>query len=332
MKLAQIDTNKSIEWLIENGSMPVKYVTYKNILKKDEKSQFMRNLWLEVNKSKEVQNIFSKQKADGSWCIGGSTRGYGYDPSEPKYVTTAWILPLLAEMGFTVKDTRIKKACDYILNSWLFKTPFFDKQSSKIDFTDKLGFSQCRFNWYLMALSSVGCANHKLVQKGFSVPLNRQRDDGGWVMPGHIEERNGRSCPWSSYGSMMAMYYAKNKSYRKPLENALGYLVGHLASKDEKKIQTLYFRGHNIVRELKVLSELNIGLDSKPIKAILNWLIAMYDKNEGTFIYSGKPASKWYSKSDGASPIVAKYNFKQIAEKDWFTYHMTTIVVNMRKH
>jgi len=34
----------------------------------------------------------------------------------PKYVTAIWVLPLLGDMGFTVADKRIRKACEYIIS------------------------------------------------------------------------------------------------------------------------------------------------------------------------------------------------------------------------
>jgi hypothetical protein len=34
----------------------------------------------------------------------------------PKYVTTAWILPILGDMGFDIQDERVKRACEYALS------------------------------------------------------------------------------------------------------------------------------------------------------------------------------------------------------------------------
>lgn len=121
--LKQEEIKETIEWLTQNASLPVQYLVNKNLIKRNEKSNFMQELWQKVNNDKQVKEIFSKQKPDGSWCDGGSWAlkpSYipkdGYSPFTPKYVTTIWILSILGDMGFTVKDKRIKKASDYVLS------------------------------------------------------------------------------------------------------------------------------------------------------------------------------------------------------------------------
>jgi hypothetical protein len=86
----------------------------------------MTNLWSDVQTCRDAEEIFSKQREDGSWCSGGSwalkppylqkSKTGGYDPESPKYVTAIWVLPLLGDMGFTADDQRIRKACEYILS------------------------------------------------------------------------------------------------------------------------------------------------------------------------------------------------------------------------
>jgi hypothetical protein len=320
---------KSIDWLLANASLPVQYLVRKNILFQNPGSPGMKALWSEVNRCDEVRRLFDLQKKDGSWCIGGP--GRRYDPSEPKYKTTVWILPVLAEMGFTVRDPRIRKACNYILKSWVFKTPFFKNPISPASsLSGNPGFSQCRFNWYLIALASVGLADEPAVKKGFSLLLKRQRENGGWVMPGHIERRNGRSCPWSSYGSTMALYYSRNKAYKNALLKGLGFLISHLSGRKDSDIRKPYFRGHNLIRELLVISEFRQRLKAKPVKSLLTWLTSMYNKQDGSYSYSGKPASKWSAAVDGTSAQVAKYHLRHVVEKDWLTYHMTRILLNLQ--
>ena len=66
----QIKTN--IDWLLTNGSAPIKYLTHKHILATSHSSKAMRSLWCEVDNSPCVQEIFGKQEKDGSWHAGGS--------------------------------------------------------------------------------------------------------------------------------------------------------------------------------------------------------------------------------------------------------------------
>ncbi|MCK4235266.1 hypothetical protein KAX75_12620 [candidate division WOR-3 bacterium] len=66
----QIENN--INWLLSHSSSPVIYLTQKYLLKRDSRSKEMKDLWAEVKKCSVTEEIFSKQKADGSWYSGGS--------------------------------------------------------------------------------------------------------------------------------------------------------------------------------------------------------------------------------------------------------------------
>jgi hypothetical protein len=126
MILSASQINKNTAWLLSNGSPPIRYLTNKYLLRKSSRLADMTNLWSDVQTCGDVEEIFSKQREDGSWCSGGSwalkpsylqkSKNAGYDPESPKYVTAIWVLPLLGDMGFTVEDARIKKACEYILS------------------------------------------------------------------------------------------------------------------------------------------------------------------------------------------------------------------------
>ena len=123
MFLSTNEINANLRWLTENASPPVKYLTYKPILKTEAASESMLELWKQVENGDAAAEIFSRQNEDGSWFSGGpwGPQGYcrqtgrGYTASRPKFVTTAWILPYLGEMGFTIADERIRKACEFFL-------------------------------------------------------------------------------------------------------------------------------------------------------------------------------------------------------------------------
>jgi len=63
---------RSIAWLLDNGSAPVRYMTLLRIVGEDPSSAEMRALWREAQRHPDNVEIFSKQRADGSWCDGGS--------------------------------------------------------------------------------------------------------------------------------------------------------------------------------------------------------------------------------------------------------------------
>jgi len=336
MMLSSSQIKRNVDWLLTNGSAPIKYLTHKHLLGTTGSTKSMRSLWYEVDNSPCVQEIFGKQEKDGSWHAGGSwaqnpsyTVKGGIDPFTPKYVTTAWILPLLGEMGYCATDERILKACRFIVSSGYFLDPLFNKPTNEIS-QIQTDLSPCRFAQYMIAVGAVNFVDDR-VEKGYEVLLSLQRDDGGWVFTRHSEQVGWtRSCPFSSYHAVMALYYSQNLAYRDALIRGVEFLLWHLSTKKDCNLQQFFYHGHSTVRELVMFSELGMGLQTRAVRTILKWLMTMYDAEQGCYRYTGKPVSKYSKKQDGIDSRVAQYRFYHMIENDWLTYHMTTIAVNMR--
>lgn len=340
MFLSKNQIKRNITWLLSNATPPVTYLTQRYILKIPLDSASLINLWQQVLNCKIVQEVFSKQKRNGSWCDGGSWAlkpsylpKQGCDPYTPKYVTAAWILPILGNMGFTNSDKRIRKARDYVLSNGYFLNPIFESPTT-IGYLHEADFNICRFSQYLLALGSVSLEsddNHRIKQ-GYQLLLNSQREDGGWALDMHFRQRNWtRSCPWSTYHAASALYYSKNKTYYSALVKALKFLIWHLSTKSDNERCRFFYHGHSTVHELMMFSDLQIGPKEKPIHVILEWLMSMYHENEAHFKYNGKPVIKYSLRQDGMDARVAKYRLYHLIEDDWLTYYMTKIGTNLIK-
>jgi hypothetical protein len=338
LSVSQID--KNIAWLLSNGSPPVRYLTHKYLLRAPLGSTEMINLWKDVQTCEDVEEIFNKQREDGSWCSGGSwalkppylqkSKTGGYDPESPKYVTAIWVLPLLGDMGFTVEEERIKKACEYILSykelglyDRIFNDTSFEEDFTQIDICS-------RFFYRLAALAKVGYQTDERVKRGYTALLGAQREDGGWISPGCASQHNWtRSCPFSSYGAALALYSAQNEEYRSSLIKALEFLVWHLSTKQAHEIQRFFYHGHSTIHELMMFTEFKVGLAEKPVQVLLEWLMTMYHADEGCFTYSGKSISEYSRRKDGMDSRVAKYRLYHLIEDDWLTYYATRIGANL---
>jgi hypothetical protein len=338
LSASQIDENTA--WLLSNGSPPVKYLTHRYLLKTPSDSQVMTKLWSDVQTCRDVEEIFSQQREDGSWCSGGSWalkpsylqkgKTGGYDPESPKYVTAIWVLPLLGDMGFTVDDPRLRKACEYILS--YHEIELYDRIFNDATFNvDYAQIEVCsRFFYRLAALAKVGFQNDDRVKRGYAALLGAQREDGGWISPHCALEHNWtRSCPFSSYGAALALYSAKNEEYLNPLTKALEFLVWHLSTKPAGEIQRFFYHGHSTIHELIMFTQLKVGVDDKPVQALLEWLMSMYHPDEGCFKYAGKPISQYSRRKDGMDSRVAKYRLYHLIEDDWLTYYATRIGSNL---
>lgn len=329
------EIENSIEWLLKYGSDAVKYQTYKNILK--DTTSLSSDLRSSIENSNLIKDIFSKQKPNGSWCSSGvwaakaTARKSGHTPVSPKYVTTAWILPILANNGYSISDKPIKKACDYML-SYQQPNGFMDEikpedlkaghQSDKNE--------PCRFTISLNALGSVGAANDRRVKKAYELLLHWQREDGGWVSEHHASQKKWtRSCPYATYHAVLALYNSGVSTYETPIKRGLHFLLNHLSTKESSEIERFFYHGHSIIHELVMLTEFNIGVDSDTVQNLLKWLMTMYQPEGTHFVYTGKSIAKHTNKEDYMDSRVAKYRLFQLIEDDWLTYYATRIFQNI---
>jgi hypothetical protein len=358
MFLDQDQINTNIRWLLANASAPVQYLTHKFLLKDDPQSEAMAELWKRVQNSRAAEDIFSRQNEDGSWFSGGDwgTAGYrhkagkGYTINHPKFVTTAWLLPYLGEMGFTTGDDRIRKSCEQMLSEVSY--PQLEPGARAANCCGLYGIP-------LRAFASVGMAGDERIQGGWDWLLHCQRSDGGWLNPNHIsgsphpsktQGRYGwdRSCAWGSTFAVQALFYSRRPEHMPALSRALAFLLWHLAQKEETHVQTWVYHGHNIVKELLMFSEAGVNMRLHPIPALLSWLKGYYRSSEGMFRTQEKPIPaftrhisaimKDYQASYGpaywetipkASAGILRYQLYHLIEDDWLTYYLTRIAQNM---
>jgi hypothetical protein len=336
--LSGMAADKNIEWLMQNASAPVRYLTHRYLLNSDPESADARELWREVQKDRDVLDIFAKQKPDGSWCAGGpwaSPPWYipkgGCTPVSPKYVTTTWILQILGDMGFDMQDKRIKKACDYVFsfqcrNGLIAEA---DKDKYEVDL-QMLNNMPCRFSLMLIGHGKVGAICDPRLAKSYDLLVRWQREDGGWILEKHKVERGwDRSCPYSTFHATYALHLARKEKYRASVEKGLMFLLDHLSHKEESTIKKFFYHGHSIMHELLMFSEYDIGMQAEPIRTILGWLLEMYKVREGRFIYSGKPIAEYSRRNDGMDSRVARFRLYHMIESDWLTYYMTRVSKNM---
>jgi hypothetical protein len=338
--LSEERIEKSIAWLLNNGSAPVRYMTLLSIVDVNPSSAEMKELWRKAQRHPDIIEMFTKQRTDGSWCDGGSWAskpGYipknGCTPVSPKYVTTSWLLSILGDIGYTVTDPRISKAVEWVLG---FQRPngvlteHHDPVTEE-DYNENPRNVPCRMSIQLTGLAKVGSANDPRVKKGFDVLLRWQREDSGWVQEGHREGTVApykiwtRSCPWVTFFTCSALHASHLSEYREQLRRGLGFILWHLNQKKKDDIRRFYWHGHEPIRELIMLSENGFSRDEPVIANLLDWLETIYIEKTGSYRYNGKPISKMTLREDGGDPRVMKYRLYHLAEEEWLTYWMTRI-------
>jgi hypothetical protein len=341
--LNESQLEKNIEWLLAKSSPSVVYLTNLNLLKRRQYSEEMQELWNKVQQSPGSKEIFGKQREDGSWYDGGSWSyrptympKSGYTPVSPKYVTTAWLLTKLGEMGYTVKEPKLRKACEWLLE-WQWQNGVLSEKkntSQSLKVNPYPSNIPCRMSIQLEALAKVGFGTDPRLRKSWDLMLRWRREDNGWVQDGHLDGTASpykiwtRSCPYVSYFATSAFIYSRIPEYRKYAKESLRFILWHMDQKEVKDLQRFFFHGHEPLKELLMFSEIGFDHEHESIKGLLNWLKGMYDPCEACFRYKGKPYSKMNIKEDGATSRVMKYRMYHQVEDDWLTYYSTMIFKN----
>ena len=336
--LTEVQLERSVDWLITNASAPVRYLTHIRILGTSPASGEAASLWQEVEEDPSSLEVFGKQRTDGSWCDGGAWApkpSYipksGHTPVSPKYVTTCWMLIILGDMGYTVKDPRVARACEWVMG-WQRSNGVLSesrKPYTDDDYDPSPRNVPCRMSIQMDGLSRVGFGSDPRMVKAWGLMLGWQREDGGWLNEGHRDATASpykvwdRSCPWVTYFATSALYHSGIEEYDENLKRALSFILWHLDHKDPYDIQRFFWHGHDTVRELVMFAKYGFSPEQRSIKTLLSWLGTMYDDGLGVFRYVGKPISKMRWREDGATPTVMKYRLFHLIEPDWLTYWAT---------
>lgn len=96
-------------WLLENDNPSVRYFTLRDLLALPESDREVRKAKAQIMEAGIVPAILARQRPEGAWEEPG--RFY-----RAKYSGTVWQLIILAELGADGRDSRVKKACEYILS------------------------------------------------------------------------------------------------------------------------------------------------------------------------------------------------------------------------
>lgn len=114
-----------------------------------------------------MEKIFSVQNKDGYWG-----RPKDIHTWWPKKDTTFWILPVLGDFGFTVKDDRIARACEYVFSTQL--------ESGGFGWSPPTKAGDCHTAILTEALAKLGFPKDSRLQSAYDYLVERQRLDGGF--------------------------------------------------------------------------------------------------------------------------------------------------------
>jgi len=164
--LKQLLKEELIEWLFA-GEPWVVYRTLIDLLDKDEKEKAVIKARTSVPEHALVKKIFKGLNKDGYWGTPKDIHTWW-----PKKDTTFWLLPVLADFGFTTEDKRIARACEYVFSTQLPTGGFgWDPPTHAHD---------CHSAIIIESLAKLGFLGDSRLEKAYGWLIKRQRLDGGF--------------------------------------------------------------------------------------------------------------------------------------------------------
>lgn len=159
---------KVLEWLLEPNQPAIRYYTLLDLLDYSKDNQEVRKAHSNIPRFGWARNILVAQKPGGYW----ESRRNLY---LPKYSATIWRLIVLADLGLTAKDSRIRKPCEFFLNEYSRPDGGFDSPSSTWSRSE-----HCLTGNLARTLLRCGYGEDSRVRSALDWLVDNQMEDGGW--------------------------------------------------------------------------------------------------------------------------------------------------------
>ena len=154
------------EWLLA-GEPWVVYRTLTDLLEKDEEDNAVMTAKAAIPQHPFIRNILGGLNKEGYWGTPKDIHTWW-----PKKNTTFWILPMLADFGFTTEDNKIARACEYVFGIQLPNGGFgWDPATIAYD---------CHSAIIVESLARLGLLQDSRLQVAYDWLIRRQRLDGGF--------------------------------------------------------------------------------------------------------------------------------------------------------
>jgi hypothetical protein len=192
-----------IVWLLE-GAPWVVYRTLVDLQDYDETEKSVVAAKDAVDRHPLVRKIFRGLNDEGYWGKSKDIHTWW-----PRKDTTFWLLPVLADFGYTTEDERITRACEYVFDTQL--------QSGAFGWDPPTKPGDCHTAIIVESLGKMGLQHDVRLKKAYGWLEGRQRLDGGfWCKDtGQVAQPRERepSCAMAAMFVLGAL--AQNPEFRK---------------------------------------------------------------------------------------------------------------------
>jgi hypothetical protein len=248
-----------ISWLLDPQEPAARYRALVGLLGRSKRDGEVLRARAEIPLKGWGARILREQKPGGFW----ESRG---DLYRPKYIATIWNLIVLADLGMTADDERVRKSCELFLDEYSrpdggFDTPSSDWSRSELCLTGNLA----------RTLVLCGYADDRRVRSAFDWLVENQMDDGGWHC--FYEEAFGRGtldC-WEGLSAFAALPRSRwTRRMKRSVERGVEFYLRKELHRQGRHRYLPWYRFHypvhyyyDILVGLDVVTKLGYGSDKR---------------------------------------------------------------------
>jgi hypothetical protein len=270
--------------------------------------------------------LLDHQGSDGHWVTPGTS---GAELYRPKFTATNWLAIVLADLGMTRSDPRIRRTAALILNRWSRKGYDLSGQSGEVCVTGNAVRTLIRF----------GYLDEPAVQQSIAWIVRTQKPDGGWHC---IPSRTGTLDAWEGLAALAEIPDdRRDDSVRRSIAcGAEFYLRRHLMKEGPDRYPP-WFRIHypnhyfyDLLVGLRILTRLGYGADRR-LRPALRWLRARRNP-QGTWSLdaphpdlvlrpAGAPDGEWPNDAAVVYPLMLEPSY---APSQWATVEALSVLAH----
>ncbi len=206
-------------------------------------------------------SLLKRQFPDGHWVTPGTS---AEDLYTPKYIVTNWVAIVLADLGMTRADPRIRRTAEMILDRW--GRPQLAGRDAEICITGNAVRTLVRF----------GYLDHPIVQESIDWIVRTQKPDGGWHC---FPSRTGTLDSWEGLAALAEVPEARrDEPMQRSIERGAEFFLRRRLMDEGKPRYPPWFRIHypnhyyyDVLVGLRILTRLGYGADPRLAPA-LHWL------------------------------------------------------------
>jgi hypothetical protein len=208
-------------------------------------------------------SILEHQMPDGHWFTRGSSAPELY---RPKYLVTNWRAIVLADLGMTRADRRVRRTAELILERWGRKRNELSGRDAEICVTGNAVRTLIRF----------GYLNDPVVQRAIAWIVRTQKADGGWHC---FKSRTGTLDSWEGLAALAEIPESvRDAPVRRSIERGAEFFLRRRLMNEGRTPYPPWYRIHypnhyyyDVLVGLRILSRLGYGSDPRMVPG-LDWL------------------------------------------------------------